>query len=134
VERIIYISTARNEIADADIADILGTSRLNNRRDGLTGLLIVGGRRFLQILEGDSGPLARTYARITADPRHFALVQLEMRAVDKRCCPSWDMGFFDRTGQGESLTDMVERMTETIDDPSLRAHLRGFAELHSRAA
>lgn len=135
MQRIIYISTARNEISDSDIAQILDVSRLNNRRDGLTGLLIAGNRRFLQVLEGDALALGRTFRRITADPRHFAVVELERRSIDLRAFGQWDMGFLQPAGLGgESLAATVERLTEQLEEASLKAHLRGFAELHSRAA
>ena len=43
MERIIYISTARSDPDREIVEDILRVSRRNNRRDGLTGLLVVGG-------------------------------------------------------------------------------------------
>jgi hypothetical protein len=46
------------------IRQILETSRRNNARDGLSGLLLLGGRRFLQVLEGPKDALDQAYARI----------------------------------------------------------------------
>jgi hypothetical protein len=53
VFQLTYISTAKAGIGDADIEAILGVSRVNNARDGITGLLVHDGVRFLQALEGD---------------------------------------------------------------------------------
>lgn len=135
MQRLLYVSTSRMPVSPANLADILAASRRNNRRDGLTGLLVVGRQRFLQVLEGDAEALERTYARIRRDLRHFALVELERRSVEQRGFPDWDMGC--RNGfrrDDESLAAIVDRLTEGVEDLSLRAHLRGFAELHSAAA
>jgi hypothetical protein len=64
VERIIYISTCRTDPDRLMVEDILRQSRRNNRRDGLTGLLVVGGRRFLQVLDGDD--LSELVGQLTA--------------------------------------------------------------------
>ncbi|UUR08697.1 BLUF domain-containing protein [Sphingomonas glaciei] len=93
MEQIVYISTARVMPSETMLDSILGSSRRNNARDGLTGLLVVGGRRFLQVLEGPAAECEAAYARIRADDRHFALVQLGRRTIVERSFAGWDMGF-----------------------------------------
>ena len=132
MEQIIYISTARQEPDAAMVQSILETSRRNNRRDGLTGLLAVGGRRFLQVLEGPPELCERTYERIRADPRHYALVQLSRRPIDKRAFGEWDMGYEQQNG--EALRAAIDRLTNCVSDLYLKAQFRSFAELHSHAA
>lgn len=135
MERILYVSTSRGPLGKATVIDILERSRRNNRRDGLTGLLVVGGQRFLQVIEGPSAALDRAYERIKADPRHFALVQIERKAIAERAFESWDMGYTEASiGHGATLSSMVEGLTQCVEDPGLRAHLRSFADIHSRAA
>jgi hypothetical protein len=132
MEQLVYVSTSRSEAPSlVEIESILSASRRNNARDGLSGLLIVGGRRFLQVLEGPAPQLDATYARIKRDPRHFAVVELSRKPVDKLSFPNWDMGY--EAGQG-SLAELVYQLTSMIDEPSLQAQLRGFAQLHSKAA
>lgn len=136
MEQLIYISTARTNPPLTIIHDILATSRRNNRRDGLSGLLIVGGNRFLQVLEGPSDKLEATYRRIGADPRHFAMVRLSRKTITVRSFPDWEMGYQSGASANdlEELTTIVDRLTGGLDNPSLRAELQGFAALHSRAA
>jgi hypothetical protein len=137
MEQIVYISTARAVAPDAQLVeDILRVSRRNNRRDGLTGLLIVGGRRFLQVIEGPKLTLDAAFRRIKSDDRHFAVVELSRRAVTDRSFCDWDMAY-QEGGSGEGFSDLVgivSGMTEPLGDVNLKAQLRGFAELHSRAA
>lgn len=132
MEEIIYISTARNEYPDAGmIRQILETSRRNNARDGLSGLLLVGGRRFLQVLEGPKDALDQAYARIRQDPRHFALVELARRPLAEPSFPAWSMGYEE---EPQALLPQVERLTSGVSDPNLKAQLISFAEIHSKAA
>jgi hypothetical protein len=137
MEQIVYISTARAQAPDAaQLEEVLRVSRRNNHRDGLTGLLVVGGRRFLQVLEGPSKSLDLTYRRIRADQRHFALVELGRKPITRRSFPDWDMAYQEGASADafDDLVAIVTRITETIEDPSLKAQLRGFAEVHTEAA
>ena len=132
MERIIYISTARVEPGRDMVEDILRSSRRNNRRDGLTGLLVVGGRRFLQVLEGPRVLTDRTYQRIRADQRHFALVELSRKLIADRAFAGWEMGCEQL--DGDDLSELVRQLTEGLDDADLRAQFRSFVELHRKAA
>lgn len=132
MQQLVYISTARSIVlSSAEVEDILQVSRRNNVRDGLTGLLIVGSRRFLQVLEGEPAALERAYARIKADPRHFALVELSRKEVSGQSFGTWAMGY---EHGGANLLTTVTKLTDRITDPDLKAQLQSFAELHSRAA
>jgi hypothetical protein len=136
IQQLVYISTARSPISDAECESILAVSRRNNERDGITGLLVVGRTRFLQLLEGPAEAIRHTYARIKADPRHYAAVVIEGREVESRACAEWSMGFVrggDAPEHG-SLSDIVARLVEPIEDPSLKAQFIGFSEIQGRAA
>jgi hypothetical protein len=133
MEQITYISTSRHgEPSEADVQSILSASRRNNARDGLGGVLVLGGRRFLQVLEGPTEALDQAYTRIRADPRHFALVELGRKPITTRSFPNWDMGF--ESDASANLEAVVGRLVEGVADPSLRAQLLSFAQMHRRAA
>lgn len=124
--QLIYVSTARNgELIDLD--DILAISRRNNRRDGITGLLHVKGRRFLQALEGEAEQVEKAYARIAADPRHFALVVLSRRTVGSREFGEWAMAADDGTG---GVVAQVSLLVEGAA-PSVRGTFEGFAGMRA---
>jgi hypothetical protein len=114
------------------VEEILAQSRRNNRRDGLTGLLVVCGRRFLQVLEGPGEVLSSAYARIKADPRHFAVVVLGRKQVAERAFADWDMGC--ELIDGDDFKGVVDELTGRVDDADLQAQFRSFVELHSKAA
>ncbi len=134
--QLVYISTARAALSAAEHEAILVSSRRNNARCGVTGLLVVGGRRFLQALEGPDSAVLETYARIQADPRHFALVRLTCGPIAETGFGDWSMGFEvgGAPKPDDDLNRMVERLVEPLQDRNLRAQFITFAALHARAA
>jgi len=133
VEQLVYISTSRSPgyVPEGHVRSILEVSRKNNLRDSLTGLLLVAGRRFLQVLEGPSPKLSAAYDRISIDDRHFALVQLTRRFVTERSFPNWAMGY---EHDGHQLSNLVEPMLASVTNPSLKAEFMSFAQRHDVAA
>jgi len=110
LERVVYAS----EAAKADpgmvvLADILATSDRNNRRDGLTGALVVTATQFLQVLEGARQDLDRTLERLRADPRHREIEVLSRGTVDRRQFGQWTMVAARITpSQSEIMQDIMD--------------------------
>lgn len=109
-----YISTARPHVGWDDVEEILAASRRNNARARVTGLLLFNGKRFLQLLEGAPGAVEETYARISRDPRHFAVVKLSERRLEAREFGDWEMAFdrFEREFNQTSIADKVAAHTK----------------------
>lgn len=128
--RLCYISSARVPIDDAMLMAILTVSRRNNRAAGLTGLLVAGRKRFLQLLEGDETAVRDTYQRIRRDPRHFASVIIDERAISVRQFNDWDMGLVRPGGSGDDDQAALSEIVATIDDPNLRAQFHGFLAIN----
>ena len=108
VKRIIYCSQASHDFSPEELVDLLAKARASNERAGLSGMLLYCSQSFLQVLEGDAGALASTYARITADDRHMNLRMLLAADVAAPMFPDWSMGF------------------EHVDDEELAEDLDGF--------
>lgn len=134
--QLVYISTSRAPIDANTLESILAISRRRNAADEITGLLLAGGRRFLQALEGPQHKVLGTYARITADPRHFAIVELNRRTVDASEFGEWAMAY-RQGGEADAdaaMREAVSSLTAQLPDPDVRALFTGFAELHTKAA
>jgi hypothetical protein len=132
--QLVYISSARQSFCETDLGALLAAARRNNRHVGVTGLLLCGGRRFLQALEGPEKSVQFIFDKIRADERHRAIVELARRTVDAREFGDWDMAFEPAGGIGGGLQAEVERLVGTLNDPNLRAQFTGFAALHGKAA
>jgi hypothetical protein len=62
-----------------------------NDRDGLTGILVCVGRRYLQVLEGSRPALLACMGRIRTDPSHDDLLVLYDGAIAQRRFAAWSM-------------------------------------------
>ncbi|KQM88584.1 activator of photopigment and puc with BLUF domain protein [Sphingomonas sp. Leaf23] len=126
--QLIYVSTARSG-STIDVDQILAVSQRNNRRDGITGLLHHRGRRFLQALEGAPDMVEKTYARIAADPRHFAIVILSRREVAAREFGDWAMA----VDSGRDTDRIVAQVASLVEhaSPGVRGTFEGFAAMRA---
>ncbi|WP_296166932.1 BLUF domain-containing protein [uncultured Brevundimonas sp.] len=90
--RIAYRSKATQpELALVSLADIIAVSDRVNRRDGLSGGLLLSRGRFFQVLEGDEVDMDRALLRICRDPRHHG-VEIVFRAqVTRQLFRDWAM-------------------------------------------
>jgi hypothetical protein len=89
LHRVIYASEAvgATGVSTLSIAQILGVSDRNNRRDRISGCLMFYQGHILQALEGGRADLDRLMRRILADPRHTDLRVLSDMPVAERRLP-----------------------------------------------
>lgn len=96
-----YVSSARDLMEDAELADLLRVSRRNNIEAGITGMLLYQEGNFLQVLEGPEKAITATSARIERDGRHTGMLTLLREPISERQFPNWSMAFQNLT----SLSD-----------------------------
>jgi hypothetical protein len=90
--RLIYASRSANGAVSREVATaIVAKSIQNNRVSDITGLLVIGGDRFLQVLEGPAGEVDQTFARVSQDPRHTGVTTIAKGPGDKRLFRDWNM-------------------------------------------
>jgi hypothetical protein len=77
-----------------------------NAVDGVTGLLVFDGVRFLQIVEGSEEAIDS----LRADPRHSAIEVRDERLVDERSFPDWSMELVRVSAGYLTARDAVETM------------------------
>ena len=132
MRQIIYISTATLSFKPEDAAIILEKSRRNNARDHVTGLLYFDGKRFLQALEGDTATIDRTFARISGDDRHRAIVRLSDREINVREFGDWAMAY---RAPGMDAEQFLKRIGDLVAgaSPAIRATFTGFADVRRAA-
>ena len=134
--QLVYISTARPGVDEAEVGRILAKSRTNNQGDGLSGLLVFDGVRFLQALEGDKQAVETCYGRILKDPRHRAPVCLSSWDIETREFGDWTMAWtrVDRIDHSRPLGEMVDGLVGQVTDPNTKALFRSFARIERKAA
>ena len=129
--QLVYISSA-NPAGAIDVAPILQASRRNNVRDGLSGLLYADGRRFLQVLEGEPEAVEAAFARISADPRHRAVVVLSRREIATREFGDWAMAHRAPGDDADAFIARIDTLASGAS-PDVRATFTSLAR-HRRAA
>ena len=86
LQRAIYVSDAVGTAGNSllSIAQIVGVSDANNRRDHLTGILLFHRGQFMQLIEGGRADLDRLLKRLESDPRHTRIRLLTNGATPDR--------------------------------------------------
>ena len=92
---LVYVSSAVRPFSRPDLEDLLATSRDNNARAGITGMLLYKDGNFMQVLEGDEAAVRAVYDKIGADSRHGGEIVLREGFTEERQFPDWSMGFRD---------------------------------------
>jgi hypothetical protein len=96
LDHIIYTSTASlpaDPVArTASLVALLASARKFNADHELSGYLTLVDNQFLQILEGETGPLADVMARIKLDSRNHNVVVREQTTIDGKMFEDWNMG------------------------------------------
>ena len=127
--QIAYFSTAATPQTAEAVHEILVTARLNNRRDGISGLLVAGGNRYLQVIEGPRPETRRLYGSICADRRHIGLSTLLTRPITRRSFEGWSMAYRREPALGhfDTFPEIVRFLTDQVQDSQLRWQIRDFA-------
>ncbi len=137
ITSLVYTSVATEPLEPGDLFALLDTSRRNNGRDGLTGLLLHHADRFIQVLEGPAAAVRSRMAVITADGRHRKVRVLFDEESASRQFPEWSMGFpsdvavephevRDVPGFLGTFADIEADTGASVRVPELRALLRWF--------
>lgn len=111
--RLIYVSTAKQDLHDADISNILNTSQSNNFERYITGFLAHNGSAFMQALEGPEGEVRQTYESIVGDERHDCVVQIVGERIARRAFEDWSMNYH-RVDDPHGAMEI--RLNEPIED------------------
>ena len=110
--QISYISKATKAISQDDLDEILRTSRKNNARLGITGMLLYGNKTFVQILEGEEKAVNELIEKIKRDSRHADFQVLKKKTIDRREYADWSMDFKQVSGEDFQSVKGLENLVE----------------------
>ena len=97
--QIVYVSkssftpTVKSVGIEPNVARILAKSRVNNRKNGLVGVLYFGDGCFFQCLEGEETAIETLYAKLQLDPRHKDLLLISRKLISAFSFSEWAMKF-----------------------------------------
>jgi hypothetical protein len=120
---LLYASSASSNLSKEDLLEILVTSRQNNERLGITGLLLYKDGNIMQALEGERTAVEQVYAKIVQDPRHHGLLKLLARDIERREFGEWSMGFRDlNAAASQDVPGYSEFLNTPLTDPRLTSN------------
>ena len=92
LKRLIYCSHATVAMEHPlNLAELLGVSARNNRRDEITGVLVFADGMFIQAIEGAEHAVDGLMTRLRSDTRHRDVKVLGDDKAAKRAFPIWVM-------------------------------------------
>jgi hypothetical protein len=91
--RLMYRSHSRLPVEGrrVELGSIFSTARSNNKKQSITGALLLTDEWFVQTLEGDEHAVRALFDRIATDPRHDSVQLLETGEVAGRVFSRWAM-------------------------------------------
>ena len=129
MRQIAYFSTAAVPQTPECAHAILVSSRINNRRDEISGLFVAGGNRYMQVIEGERSAIERLYATIRRDQRHLGITTLLDRPILTPAFADWSMAYRREPALGhfDSFPQTLHYLTQQIGDTALRRQIEHFA-------
>jgi hypothetical protein len=99
MHHIIYLSWATTPFTTAQLHELLTLARRRNTELDVTGILLYGNERFVQVLEGEESIVKEVYAHIRRDARHTNILTFANKPVAQRAFTEWAMAFQSVTPQ-----------------------------------
>ena len=130
LSRILYVSRASLGVGDAELKQILETSRRKNKELHVTGILCGGGGHFIQVLEGPQEELFRLYGAILNDRRHYDSVLIGVAPIKQRLFSGWSMGYIANPPEMMEVrrNELLEIWKGRAEAGELVAMMRRFLE------
>jgi len=91
--QLIYASEATQKFSDEELDDLLALSSSFNASKNITGMLLYGSGKFMQVLEGEAREIDALVKKISADGRHTKVNILVRTPISQRNFSTWSMGF-----------------------------------------
>lgn len=115
LKQIIYLSRPTEPVTFELLESISRISRLRNPALEITGLLLYGSGRFMQLVEGPESNVRALLDKVGSDPRHTEVEILFDRDIAKRFYPDWYMGVYN-----------IDANNGCVDDQAIRDRLRAL--------
>lgn len=91
--KLCYVSEPVREFSREELDTMLHHFRKNNRKLGITGLLLYRARSFCQFLEGEEAVVTALFEQIKSDNRHRDVALVYQEPIESRSFSDWSMKF-----------------------------------------
>lgn len=133
VSQIIYCSRKGDTFDETQLDDFLKQIRRKNKKNRVTGILLLCDNHFFQVIEGETAFLSNLYQELKKDERHYNIVKMLEQTVEEREFPNWSMGYAQATQEEinkiDGLNDFFtsKKCLENLDGILIKKLLRAFS-------
>ena len=103
LKSVIYVSKSTKPVSKDVLKSILESSRKNNTKLNVTGLLLYFDSTFIQALEGPAESIDIIFSNIKEDKRHQDVTVIHEEPITMRDFSNWSMGFKSLDKEDEHL-------------------------------
>ncbi len=114
---ITYMSDYCGSEIKADLAHILSSSRKNNNKRAISGILLVDNHVFMQVLEGPKSLVTGCFEQITQDCRHQNVLCVREELISIRTFADWSMAFASVHDLGSFQQESFTQLRDLIVCP-----------------
>lgn len=125
--RLIYLSTAHMNMTTQTLDNILSKARINNARDGITGLTAYHKFSFIQILEGPKAAVLDCFERIKQSPYHHDITLVWEEDNVDRIFEDFAMAFVEVSDEDQKKFSEYRDLRELFGEPFSRRIARDLA-------
>lgn len=115
--RLIYKSLSTDDfVSNETVKDIAEKGASNNKKQNITGLLVLSGNQFLQVLEGPTPEVNALFRKISGDERHTQVHLLHYELIQYRQFEDWSMRLVDLWDIPGSVREFVRSKYRCVED------------------
>lgn len=119
-----YVSTAKPQLPEEAIRELLEQSSRDNNEERITGILLYSNGNFFQVLEGEKTAVLELFKKIEQDNRHYDLITIFKKNISSPEFKSYKNQFLslDTTYSPQEL----ELYSSQVDqlDPQIQQSVR----------
>ncbi len=127
-----YVSTAKKDISDKEIEELLNISEEYNNREDITGILLFSEGNFFQVIEGEEKKVKSLYENIQKDKRHHNLIKIFEKPIHKASYDGYKSDFISenahydtsRLNNYHNYLQVLDRQTQKAVTNILKAFIR----------
>ena len=112
---IAYCSRMSTFMSDRQLYELVARAESRNHQMSVSGVLLVRGNCFLQILEGHAGFVHELYQSIAADSRHTSVTKLLDAPIAGPAFSGWPMRLITIDDISREERDIVERALDAVE-------------------
>lgn len=117
-----YISTARTDLREQGVNDIMNETKKYNANQEITGILLYNERSFFQLIEGEKKIVQNLYEKILLDSRHHNVIKFLEKDVFRPAHDGYLTDFItDSNKYDQSQLEKYFNYIEVLDPESQKS-------------